>query len=242
MHLKASKAFDFLLFPYSCASCGEALDITKDNGICERCMATCLPLAEPFCMICGHQFPCIVNAASHVCETCIKSPRHFDRARSIFRYEGGIKAMLLKMKFHNSSYAARVIVNLAKTHMQKIIKELPDNYVLMPIPLHKRRLFHRGFNQSEILASGLFPKDRIWKSTLLRKVHNRSQRGLSKKDRMKNVKNVFTLKQGKSIAGCNVVLFDDIYTTGATLDSASKILKKAGAETVYAITLARAVL
>jgi ComF family protein len=145
--------------------------------------------------------------------------------------------MILRIKFRGDMYAARYLSLLSAQQIDKIVAQEQMPCKIVPIPLHWRKLLHRGFNQSELMAKYIFPAGLMADNILCRTKNTRSQRGLTKKERDKNVKNVFQAK-GAVRKGCFIIL-DDVYTTGATVNSAAHALRKAGADRVHVITIAR---
>lgn len=127
---------------------------------------------------------------------------------------------------------------LAKRHLKKITHLLNEPFYIVPIPLHRKRLIKRGFNQAELLARYIFPDNLINNRILSRKVNTPSQRGLNREERFKNLKNVFQVNATID-RNTTYIIFDDVYTTGATAKSAATALRKAGAKHISVITLAR---
>ena len=117
---------------------------------------------------------------------------------------------------------------------------IPD--LILPVPLHIKRLRQRGFNQALLLAKKLFPenKEKIQFDILLRQEDTPTQTGLSGKERRRNLKNAFIIKRPSEITGKNILLLDDVLTTGATINECAKALKTAGCERVEVLTICRA--
>ena len=225
-----------MLFPPVCPLCEK--EIAK-GSLCASCARTFSEqkINEPFCPVCGVPFP-NSPGPGHICGECFANPRQFVEARSACVYAPGVDAAVKAFKYGGRSMLSEALGGLlleaAATFSAK-----PD--LIMPVPLHKRRLRGRGFNQSLLLARVLSKRLSVELDYLsLRRVrHTVQQTGLKPGEREKNVAGAFSLSAGSAVKGRRVLLVDDVYTTGATINECSKVLKKAGSE-VYAITLARA--
>ena len=146
------------------------------------------------------------------------------------RYEknGLLKKLLVLFKYKYAEDLAPVLAQFLKNL-------LDEDFLLVPVPLDKRKLKQRGFNQSKLLAQELGPVT----DCLKRKVHLKRQAGLTRKDRLNNLDGIFSLKAGFDLKGKKLILIDDVATTGTTLNECSKVLKEAGVEFICALVLAR---
>jgi len=155
---------------------------------------------------------------------------------SCSKYEGEIRELIHEFKYEKDIELGKF---LAKIFVSKIDLEKLKNFdLVVPIPLHKNKLEERGFNQSEIFASFISKKLNLrMKRILIKKFETLPQAELKKEDRLKNVKGVFEVR--KKLNGENIILVDDVYTTGATLKEAFKILKSNGAGRIVFVTFSR---
>lgn len=154
-----------------------------------------------------------------------------------FRYRGAVKLAVKKIKYRWVFDVAETLVSLFSKHLWKF--NLPPKYILVPIPLHRRRANWRGFNQAELICKILSKKFGVGYEDLLeRVVETKTQVGLSKEERKDNIRGAFKTSQNAQVKGKTFILVDDVYTTGATMAEACKVLKKAGAREVWAMTLA----
>jgi ComF family protein len=184
-------------------------------------------------------------ALPHPCPICRGRRRRFDRARACALYERG--------PAHDAGPLARVLheykyqrdVTLAPLLAELLIARCPltiDHDVIIPVPLHRDRLRWRGFNQAQLLARRLGRHHRVavdpW--LLVRARPTPPQVGLDEADRRRNVAGAFALRRGEPITGRRVLLVDDVYTTGATVEECARVLKRAGARAVDVLVLARA--
>jgi ComF family protein len=191
----------------------------------------------------------LTYAAQPLCGVCRRNEYHFDRARSYGLYSGPLRAAVLQLKFHGRErWGGKLGALLIHPwrDARESLKESPP--ILAPVPLHRSRERERGFNQAELLARGLLRELKRSKSgarprfdsECLRRVKATSpQSGLDRRARLENVRQVF-VANAERVRGHDVVLIDDVMTTGATVSACARALKQAGAGQVTALTLARA--
>ncbi len=169
-----------------------------------------------------------------------------DLTRSFFTYEGTVAQLIKGLKYGKDLTCLRAILELATPILPSLLKELPpkacdlSETCVIPVPLHKRRLKSRGFNQSLLIAKGLFPTMKICTLTVQKTVDTRPQSSLTGKERAKNIKGAFDIKKSP-LPSSYFILVDDVVTTGSTLREIAKLLKKNGAKGVCALTIARTI-
>ncbi|MBI4848627.1 MAG: ComF family protein [Nitrospirae bacterium] len=193
------------------------------------------PYKGPLCRRCGKP---LVSEESATCGECIQDEPAFVYARSFGLYEGALKKAINFLKFYG-------IKRLSKPLSDIITQiKLPQVDAVVPVPLHEKRLRQREFNQSALLAKYLAESlgTDVVVNCLVKIRDTRPQVGLSSQERRKNLRKAFDIKQRELINGKNIMLVDDVVTTGATVRECSKVLKKAGAKNIYAITLAHGVM
>lgn len=198
-------------------------------------------LDEPCCYACGFPFDYEAQTES-LCAHCLASPPQYDRARAAFVYDDISRAFVLNFKHGGRTDKVEIFA----AQMQRAGRRLlNDANVIMPVPLHRSRLRQRRYNQAAILARRISQGTNIAfdPDSLLRKSPTPSQGGKSAAARRQNVKGAFTVaeKRREKIRHQNIILVDDVMTTGATLNACAKVLKRAGAARVDAICLARVV-
>jgi ComF family protein len=226
-----------ILFPPCCAACQALLSAQRGDCLCYDCLESIRLIEPPVCTVCGQPFhgP---QGTSHTCGQCIKNPPSFDTARSVFQYQGSVKTLIHRIKYNNDGYALKVLSSLAMEYM--LLDHLKPDMVI-PVPLHSKRLRKRGFNQSLRLARTIFPHIPLEMDILTRTLNTKPQTELSMKERLRNVRNAF--KAASPLPeGVKTILLDDVYTTGATVRACAKALKKAGAKEVHVFTVARTVI
>jgi ComF family protein len=227
-----------LVYPRSCAGCGGAI---KDEAghICWDCLAEMKVIGEPFCTICGDPIHGKVEH-KYACAWCLDHRPHFDLARSVVRYRGVAQVVVQALKYAKMTCLTQDLVSLLSAGMRSYyLTERIDAVTF--VPLHARRERERSYNQAKLLAKGLaeaFELPLLPKS--LRRIKpTPTQTDLSASERRKNVNGAFTSEDGRWLKGRNLLLVDDVMTTGATVDECAKVLKKAGAARVCVITVAR---
>ena len=198
------------------------------------------PVGPPLCHICG--IPFIGAGADHLCGNCHKHPPPYDAARAAFIYDGHCRTLIHSFKYNNKIHLRRPLALLTGQRLQAFITaRAPD--IIIPVPLHVKRLRSRGFNQSVLLGELLA---QVWRLPLERQALKRirwtePQINLSADKRLDNVKGAFAVSDRFTVAGKRVLLVDDVMTTGSTAKECAAVLKQAGAVDVSVITVARAV-
>ena len=197
-----------------------------------------LPKVENACKACA--LPMKGNIESDFCGQCISQKTYVDYAENLFHYENPIDYLIGQMKFQQQLSSAAVLADLFKIHIENCSLDngLPD--LILPMPLHKKRLAKRGFNQTLEIIRPLAKSLKIPLALDLasRNKETKTQTHLTKQQRRKNVSGCFTLLNKTSAV--HIVIVDDVVTTGATTNELAKLLKKSGVEKVSVWSLARA--
>src|SRR5712671_1198176 len=229
-----------LLFPPLCMSC--KVRLFEPHALCASCWKAMSFIDGPLCARCGMPFD-IDPGGETICGPCLAKAPDFDRARALFRYDDASKRLILGFKHGDRLDSAPAFARWLERTGRPLLAEAD---LIVPVPLHRGRLWKRRYNQAAILAKGLA---RLSGRThdpllLLRKRATKSQGEMvSAKARRRNVLGAFGVLPGKTgqISGRNILLVDDVFTTGATLNACARALKRAGAARVDALTLARVV-
>jgi ComF family protein len=228
-----------ILFPPCCAACRARLFASAGNRLCHDCLESIRLIEPPVCTVCGRPFhgP---QGTDHTCGQCIKDPpSFFDTARSVFQYQGSVRTLIHRIKYNDDGYALRALSSLVMEHV--LLDHLKPDMVI-PVPLHSKRLRKRGFNQSLRLVRTIFPHIPLGMDILTRTLNTKPQAELSMKERLRNVKNAFETASPLPEGVETILLLDDVYTTGATVRACAKALKGAGAKEVHVFTVARTVI
>lgn len=223
------------LFPrgIKCIVCGQELKEKTQYGMCGTCLQALPFHSGKICYRCGDS---IVGTGSY-CLSCKDSQKDYEFARAPFLYEGAIQTLIYKLKYAKSKYLAPF---LSAFLVDEFVKQDWQIDLVVPVPLHSKREKERGFNQAELLCCLFNEKLHIpiITNNLVRVKHTRTQTKLTKKQRKDNLEKAFQVLQKSEFKNKNILLIDDVFTTGATIEECSEVLKKAGAKNVYAITLA----
>jgi ComF family protein len=231
-----------ICFPPVCLICNKGLATRSSGGyfhsLCADCSSSINLLREPLCSSCGRQFPDAAGS-SHLCGNCLQTTLHFARARSIVRYDGVMAQAIQSFKYGHNTAALPVFAALNNQLHPLQNQPIPD--LIIPVPLARQRLQKRGFNQALLLARAFFPemKHIISIDVLARRRETAPQTGLNGRARRKNIKGAFAAAGGK-VTGKQILLVDDVFTTGTTVQECAKVLRRSGAREVQVLTLARA--
>ena len=228
-----------VIYPPECPSC--RVPVETMHNLCAACFAKLRMITKPMCACCGIPFA-VPTGEDGKCPECLLEPPMFDRARSVMVYDGVSAPLVSALKFHDQWAGLTRYASMLCATGSELLAQAD---IIAPIPLHWRRLWWRKYNQSALLAYGISREkgipclpDLLWRTR-----YTKPQMRLKRSDRGKNVRNVFavTEKFCTAIAGKNILIIDDVVTTGATVDACAKVLKKAGAAKVNVLTLARTV-
>ena len=229
---------DFIL-PPRCYGCADVLD--NHQQLCSTCWKALNFISRPLCALCGYPFSYEVSETA-LCAHCAHTPPAFDTARSTFYYDEGSKSLILKFKHGDATYGADLLEDFLSKASSDVISKL-KNPTVTPIPLHWTRLFKRMYNQSAILAQKIAKRNSYAyvPDLILRKKMTPYLGNFGRDERKKILKGAFSLNPKYKIKEKDVLLVDDVHTTGATLNHAAKLLKSRGARNVGVLTLARVV-
>ena len=227
-----------IILPPRCVLCGKT--VLSAHTLCENCFGKINFITMPYCKICGMPFGNEADAnLSKTCAECASKKRITRLNRSAFIYDDFSKKLILDFKFYAKTQSANILVKWLYAAGKDIFEGGVD--LIMPVPLSYRRLLRRGYNQSALLARLLSKQTHIEADVfnLKKTKHTKPQSSLLGNARLKNVKNVFEVKNKDKVKGKRIVLIDDVLTTGATLAECAKVLLKAGAKSVDTLTVAR---
>ena len=208
--------------------------------VCQPCWETISVLPEPKCPRCHLPFSSastLTHSPRHLCGRCRQRPPAYTKACTPYAYRGVLKDAISQFKYHGKVRLAQPLAQLMASAW-----DLPrDIDGIMAVPLHPTRLREREYNQSLLLAERLSHRLGVpvmW-NVLIRTQHTVPQTTLKRSARLKNLRKAFAVIRPEVIAGKRILLVDDVFTTGTTINECAKTLRKAGAEAVYVETLAR---
>lgn len=202
-----------------CSICGRP---TKD-GLCNKCK-----------LLLDRQ------AILGIDDYYLNNEKEFDEHMYLYAYDSIIRKLILKYKFQEKSYLYKIFVKNLKNN-KKTYLFLKKYDIIIPVPISKKRLKERGYNQSSLLSKEISKDFNIEYNDkcLLKHKHTESQSSLNKELRTKNVEDVYSVKNQEKIINKKILLVDDIYTTGSTVNECSKVLRQAGAENIGILTIAK---
>jgi len=240
----ALDSFAALLLPSDCRICNEPLIRFSRVPVCDGCLNS-LALADVnACAVCGEALDFASTEARLLCAVCRRVPPRFDFAISFGSYDGALRSLVHLFKYEQLRPVANVLgAKLAQAISLRGIAE-KQSVLTIPVPLHRAKRRQRGFNQTELIArSALRHLERSrfeLHNGLLRRVRATvAQTGLTRHQRRENVRGAFVVSAPERVRDRSVMVVDDVYTTGTTLDECARVLRAAGAEHVVVATVAR---
>lgn len=216
------KCIKELLFPSTCLVCGKQ----KQDSLCAHCYQE------------------LNKEAVFELKNVTDDRFYFDYHIYAFYYQGRIKKLLTAFKFQEKSYLYSIFAKILVKN-KKICGFLEKYDIIIPVPIHQKRKAQRGYNQSELICKELVKRVKektqiqIETDCLIKIKHTKPQSSLNKQERMENVKDVYKLQNKEKIKDKKIILLDDIYTTGSTVNACAKLLKENGAECVLIVTIAK---
>ncbi|HCX73838.1 MAG TPA: hypothetical protein DHM37_08980, partial [Candidatus Cloacimonas sp.] len=221
-----------LIYPKICLNCNTKIEDSSDF-LCVNCQKELTFLDDNLCPKCGSP----QNAQN--CKIC--GNFHFTKARSVFPFSKPVRTLIHYLKYDEFTKIADLLALYSYEYLQKY-SPFPTIDIICPVPLHKIRKRSRGFNQAEKISSRI-ASYMGWKhipDLLLRKKYTSTQTKLSKKERSANVSNAFCLNSKYQIKNRAILVVDDVFTTGSTVNAISKVLEKYEVSGIYILTIARA--
>lgn len=222
--LKIQEKISNLLYPPICGICEK---ISKDT-LCPKCNLELKKQAE-------------VNILQkEEIEENIKKEKYFEELMYIFKYEGQVRKLILDYKFNEKSYLYKTFVNFLLKN-EKIFENIKKYDKIIPVPISKKRNKERGYNQSMLIADEIANKTNLGlvNNCLIKTKNIIEQSKLNKEDRQQNIQGVYSLQNERLITNKKILLVDDIYTTGSTVNECCKILQQANPKTIGVLVLAK---
>jgi ComF family protein len=244
----AAASLFFTLFPAECRICDAPLIRISRLPVCETCLEALRPLAGSLCGVCGEALlsPAFLERSEPRCGLCQRLHPPFEKAVAYGSYDGGLRDLIHLLKYQQVRPAGAVLGRMLAETVSVLESDLPTGPILIiPVPLHAKKRSQRGFNQSEVIARAALKhlnrpeRFRISVGALLRRRETESQIGLTRHQRRENLRGAFVVSDPEQITQCNVLLVDDVYTTGTTVSECARVLRRAGVNRVYVATVAR---
>lgn len=230
-----------LLFPEKniCFVCEEYGSDIEEN-LCSVCGETLISTNPISCSICGRKLEESYLDSGHIvkCSECIRHPHYFTKNVAPLSYEGDIKQLIYNFKYNNRSYMYKLFGQLMVKSI--VANDLENVDLVVPVPLYMDREKNRGYNQAALLAKYISKQLKIELDTknLKRITSTKAQNQLNRNQRVKNITGVFDLKEKNAFMQKKVLIIDDIYTTGSTIDGCSKLMLENGVKEVFSATIA----
>ena len=248
------ETFTELLYPSLCEVCGTV--VKPDAPLCAGCADDAPRLESPFCAVCSWPFPVTANNGASLaalsslslamtCGNCRDRAFAFGCAVSTRRHDGPVRDLIVRFKYRGERHLRRALADwLAEALLDPRIANIPAD-ALVPVPLHPRRRRERGYNQAEECCRLLARRTGmpVW-PVLRRARYTGTQTLLSREERAKNLSGAFALAGGwatrrRQVEGADLLVVDDVFTSGATVDACARVLLAAGAASVRVLTIAR---
>lgn len=251
-------ALSCTLYPAPCSLCALPLLRLSSAPVCDACWALLRPQSGTLCLRCGEDLGIASfstgyprSPSDQLCQPCRLVPPSFARAVAFGVYEGELRELIHLLKYRRIAPVSRGLGALLATTLAAAT-DAPKDMLVVPVPLFRSRQRSQGFNHAERIARALVAATRriasagpprrltLAPAALLRRRATHAQASLTPRQRRHNLRGAFAVPCPALVAGCAVLLVDDIYTTGATARAASQALRKAGAASVWVLTVARA--
>jgi ComF family protein len=250
--LQAAEGLFAVLFPSDCRICGNPLVKISRLPVCQECLRTMQPMNGSRCAICGERVlsPYAVTTNDEEsgirCGVCQRIEQPFGRALAYGSYDGALRDLIHLLKYESVRPAANVLGRM----LAEVIAELepgfgPDSILVIPVPLYRSKLRRREFNHAELIVQAALKFHRVAgrlglkPNLLVRKRDTVSQTGLTRHQRRENVRGAFAVTDVAAVKAREVLVVDDVFTTGATVSECARVLHRAGASKVWVATVAR---
>ena len=223
--------FDDALFPgFRCYVCGREVE-NCEMHLCNNCRKIFPFITGDICIKCGMP----IRTYNTYCDTCKEFKYYFDEARASFLYDDVSHILIHRLKYGGAKYIAE--------YFGVLLADVYKNWgihvdMIIPVPLHEKRLKARGYNQSTLIAESLSKLIgvEVREDIIRRKVNTSTQTALTREERSKNLKDVFEFISNEKLSGKNILILDDVFTTGATTNEIAKMLRKHKPNKIYVIS------
>ena len=224
-----------LLYPPRCVLCDRVLERTdRGKGICPACAPSLPWIGKPYCLKCGKP---MADERKEYCASCMRREHLYIQGRSVFRYEKQLRASVLRMKFHNRREYLDFFASAMYAYSREFLDKVQPRCVLT-VPMHPAKVRERGFDQCLLLGEKLCSRSGLVLASdaIRRSRYTKPQKGLDPAQRRRNLEDAFTPGRTELLRE-PVLLLDDIYTTGVTVDTICSVLHKMNITQIYVLTL-----
>ena len=226
-----------LLYPPHCAACGE--DTASGVHLCAACAGKVQKIEAPFCHQCSQPFDGAIEG-EFICSQCKDRQYHFDCAVTRYMSRGVVREFIHRFKYDRQFYLRHPLAAwmMEALEDERILRQPFDAFV--PVPLHSARYRERDFNQAEVLAKLISKQSKKPILHALKRIrYTTTQTRLDREERMENLRNAFRVRHAPSVQSRHLILVDDVFTTGSTVEECARVLRQSGAASVRVITVAR---
>jgi ComF family protein len=248
-YYRAAESVFTVLFPSNCRICGFPLLNISRLPVCPECLASAELISGKVCSICGERvlssYAICDDDGLLRCPVCRRVDRPFERAVAYGSYEGALRELVHLLKYNGVRPAANVLGRMLAEAVAGLESSFEQSTVLVvPVPLFKGKKRQRGFNQAEVIAQAVLKiraaaRHLQLAEVLVRTRETHSQIGLTSHQRRENLRGAFKVARAQEVTGREVLLVDDVYTTGTTATECARVLRRAGASKVWVATVAR---
>jgi ComF family protein len=226
-----------LLYPPSCTICAASVDLGE--YLCLDCESKVSRIVPPFCAKCSEPFDGAISGPFN-CANCAHRRLYFDAAVAAYRSRGIVRRVILDFKYGKQVHLRHLVARWIFAALDDSRLREREFDLIVPVPLHPARQRERGFNQAGLLAELLSRRVAVVTNTALERIrYTTTQTAFDRAERMENLRGAFRLRGNADVRQLHVLLIDDVLTTGSTLSECARVLKRAGARSVYAATAAR---
>ncbi len=231
-----NKSEEILFSPEKCICCGRE-KVDETSPFCDSCKRKLIFIRGKICDYCGAPI-----TGGKVCDKCKENKNDFDKARAIIAYDQASSPMITKFKYSKAKYLEKRLCEILCEGYAKYPELAPDFVTF--VPMTEKKLKERGYNQTQVLASLFCEKNNLeLKQLLVKSKETPAQAGLDKDKRKENIKDAFEIiaENRKLVKDKKILIIDDVFTTGSTTNECAKVLKKAGASSVFVLTIAKTI-
>lgn len=233
--MKITNGFLSLFYPTQCGNCLRYIKDFKYLYVCPECFTKIKKPGKNTCSICSKP---LESSYTDECLECLRYKKTFSRARQAGIYDGALKELIHLLKFYGKRKAADLLFKFIIENIEDEYLQWPD--VIVPVPLSKKVLMERGFNQTEIIGKKIAKhKNKSFLNVIKKTKETLPQNKLGREERLKNLRGAF--ETNFSFKEMKVLIIDDVYTTGATMNEIAKVVLKNGASEVRCLSIARSV-